>query len=261
MMDIATKQYETLIAKAFRGGIGLQINRPAAKNSINTTLIKELTQALNAVEHDPDIKIVLLEGLPDHFCTGMDFEAISEQGADAFVGADPNDYYNLLKHFSGCSKVIVAKVAGAVNAGGIGLIAASDIVIASESATFGLSEALFGLLPACVMPFLIRRVGYQKAQWMTLMTQGCNAQKAERIGLVDEVAPDLNDATRRTLLRLSRLEPATVKNLKDYMGQLWIMDEQTQKLAVDKIASLIQSEKVQSNISNFINKGIFPWDK
>jgi len=63
----------------------------------------------------------------------------------------------MLKSLSTCNKVVIAKVEGKVNAGGVGLVAASDIVVAHTQATFGLSEALFGLLPACVMPFLIRK--------------------------------------------------------------------------------------------------------
>jgi polyketide biosynthesis enoyl-CoA hydratase PksH len=141
------------------------------------------------------------------------------------------------------------------------LVAASDIVIASNAATFGLSEMLFGLLPACVMPFLIKRIGVQKAQWMTLITQGISAERAYEIGLVDEVSDNPSDALRRNLLRLTRLETDTILNLKDYMSKLWIISEQTQKIAVDKITALTASEKVQHNIKNFIQNGIFPWSK
>ena len=182
-------------------------------------------------------------------------------GPEYYSYTDPNGYYEVLKLFSGCSKIIISKVEGKVNAGGIGFVAASDIVIAGQGATFGLSEALFGILPACVMPFLIRRIGYQKAQWMTLITQGISPQRAYEIGLVDEISDNIDDSLRRSLLRLSRLEPAIVKDLKGYMNKLWIMDQKTQTLAVDKIFSLVNSEKVQSNIKNFVEKGIFPWEK
>jgi polyketide biosynthesis enoyl-CoA hydratase PksH len=190
----------------------------------------------------------------------MDFQAVNG-GEDAFSQDDPNGYYEVLKFFSCCSKVIISKVEGKVNAGGIGLVAASDIVIADEKANFGLSEALFGLLPACVMPFLIRRTGYQKALWMTLTTQGIPASRAYQIGLVDEVSTNVSDAVRKNLLRLTRLETGTIRELKEYMAELWIMDESTQRLAVNRITSLVQSEKVRHNIRNFVNNGKFPWDK
>lgn len=243
-----------------KGVLFVTFNRPEAKNSINSVLVSEIREVLTQAETDPSIKVVVLEGNATHFCTGMDFQAVSN-GTEDLMADDPDGYYEMLKQIGGGSKVIVSKVDGQVNAGGVGLVAASDLVIASEKATFGLSEMLFGLLPACVMPFLIRRVGVQKAQWMTLITQGIPAQRAYEIGLVDEVNGNTADSLRRNLLRLTRLETDTIRNLKAYMSELWIMNEQTQRLAVDKIASLINSEQVQHNIKNFVTTGAFPWSK
>jgi len=253
--------YTTIKVSEQKGALTIQLYRPEANNSINATLMKEIKTALAHAASNNEIKVVILEGLPDNFCTGMDFKAVSDGSSEALMGGDSNEYYEVLKYSSLCSKIIIAKVEGKVNAGGIGLVAASDIVVADTKATFGLSEALFGLLPACVMPFLIRRVGYQKALWMTLTTQGISAERAFQIGLVDELSTNVHDTVRKNLLRLTRLETDTIKDLKEYISKLWIINEQTQKLAVDKITSLIGSEKVQSNIKNFIQNGKFPWDK
>lgn len=239
----------------------LQIYRPEASNSINATLVKEMISVIETSELNPDIKVIVLSGVKDHFCTGMDFKAVNEGAGEDIMDDDPDGYYEILKLFSTCSKIIVSRVEGKVNAGGIGFVAASDIVIAGEYSTFGLSEALFGLLPACVLPFLIQRVGYQKAKWMTLITQGIPARRAYEIGLVDALSSNVDDTLRRSLLRLSRLDPTTVKDLKAYMNKLWIIDQQTQELAVGKITSLVKSEKVQSNIKNFTEKGQFPWEQ
>lgn len=244
-----------------RGVFTIQLYRPEANNSINGLLIKELMMVLVQIESNPEIKVVVLEGLPDVFCSGMDFQSVYHTDSEEVIAEDPNKYYDLLKHLSLCSKIIVAKVEGKVNAGGIGLVAVSDIVIADQKATFGLSEALFGLLPACVLPFLMRRIGYQKAQWMALVSQGISANRAFQIGLVDEISDNVNEAVRKNLLRLIRLETSTVMDLKDYMSKLWIINEQTQELAVNKISILLNSEKVQSNIKNFVENEKFPWDK
>ncbi len=263
MKEEITALYKTIRTNEQRGVFTIQLYRPEANNSINDTLIQELRSVLTAIEKNADIKVVILEGLPDNFCTGMDFQAMNESSSSSssFLGNDPNEYYNLLKHFSTCSKIIISKVEGRVNAGGIGFVAASDIVIASEQATFGLSEALFGLLPACVMPFLIRRVGYQKAVWMTIITQGISSKRAYEIGLVDEITTNINDTTRKSVLRLAKLNTDTIRRLKDYSSKLWIINEHTQQLAVNEITSLISSESVQFNIKNFIENGKYPWDK
>lgn len=258
-MNIHT--YQTIKLKEERGILSIKINRPEANNSINSVLMKEMLEVLIEAEQNTAIKVVVLEGNEKVFCTGMDFNALSEGGSDALIGDDPDGYYNMLKYISSCSKIVIAKVDGKVNAGGIGIVAASDIVIAGDQVTFGLSEALFGLLPACVMPFLIRRIGVQKAQWMTLMTQGINAKRAYEIGLVDEISNNTEDTLRRSLLRLIRLESSTVLDLKDYMSKLWIINDNTQKLAVGKITSLIESEKVKCNVKNFVQNKKFPWDK
>lgn len=260
-MDVTQMSYSTIRLRRQRSTVFIMIFRPEAKNAINATLMKELRLVLDRLEVDEETKVIVLEGHSGYFCTGMDFHSVSEQGPEGAFDDDPNQYYELLRHLITCSKVIISKVSGKVNAGGVGLVAASDLVIAGEQATFGLSEALFGLLPACVMPFLIRRVGFQKAQWMTLITQGITARRAYEIGLVDELSENIDDAVRRNLLRLSRLETSTIKDLKSYISTLWFMDEQTQKLAVQKLTTLVHSEKVQSNIRNFVQNGIFPWDR
>lgn len=252
--------YKTLILRDQPGVRFVVLSRASAKNSLNSVLVCELRAALADAERDATIKVVVLEGNTAHFCTGMDFHAIS-QGENDLISDDPNNYYELLKEISGGTKVVVSIVEGQVNAGGVGLVAASDLVISSVGATFGLSEMLFGLLPACVLPFLICRVGFQKARWMTLITQGISAQRAMEIGLVDELGKDPYDLLRRNLLRLTRLETDTIGNLKEYMSKLWIMDNQTRDLAVERITTLVQSERVQKNINNFITKGIFPWSK
>lgn len=260
-MEIAAQTFDTIKCRTQKAVAYLQICRPDADNSINATLIKEMMTALMQLEENEEVRVIVLQGSPEYFCTGMDLNAVGNQRSDALFDDDPDAYYDLLKHFASCSKIIVSVVEGKVNAGGVGLVAASDIVIAHTAATFSLSEALFGLLPACVMPFLIRRIGYQKAKLMTLTTQSISADRAYSIGLADEISTTVSDSLRRNLLRLTRLETVTIKELKDYMSALWIIDEQTQQLAVAKITGLLSSEKVQANIKNYVQHGMFPWDK
>jgi polyketide biosynthesis enoyl-CoA hydratase PksH len=261
MMQNIEQLYQYLQVRVMRGAMTVKINRPDAKNSIHTPLIEELLMVMTEAELHHEIKVVVLEGSADYFCTGMDFYAVSEGASEALMNDDPNKYYELLKRISLSSKIIISKVEGKVNAGGVGLVAASDIVIADKNVTFGLSEALFGLIPACVMPFLIRRIGYQKALWLTLITQGVSANRAFQLGLVDELTDNVNDTLRINLLRLTKLETETIKDLKDYMSKLWIINNETQNIAVGKIKSLINSDKVQFNIRNFVKNGKFPWDK
>ncbi len=236
----------------------IQIYRPEANNSINDELTQELLLALQAVEIEETVKIVILEGLPDVFCTGMDFQAIANgELVDTKISAD--GYYNILKQMSESSKVIVSLVRGRVQAGGVGFVAASDIAICDENATFVLSELLFGLLPACVLPFLIRRVGFQKAYRLSLTTQPISGSEAYNWGLVDEYGSNVDKLISQYIRRLRYLPESGVKELKDYMNKLWIIQEETQNLAINKSASLLGDPTIQSKIKRFAQEGLYPW--
>jgi len=116
--------------------------------------------------------------------------------------------------------VTIAHVRGTANAGGVGFVAASDIVLADETAQFSLSELLFGLYPACVMPFLIRRIGFQKANYFTMMTKPISAMLACEWGLVDAVEPVSEVLLRRHLQRLRRLSKTAIRRYKTYMSRI-----------------------------------------
>ena len=236
----------------------IQIYRPANNNSINAQLTNELLLALQAVQAEETVKVVVLEGLPDIFCTGMDFQDVAD-GKQVDIKSNSHDYYNILKQMSQSSKVILSLVRGKVQAGGVGLVAASDLVIAESNATFVLSELLFGLLPACVLPFLIRRVGFQKAYRLALTTESISVTDAYNWGLVDEYSNDTNKLLNKYIRRLKCLPLSGVKELKNYINQLWIIQQETQDLAVNKASSLITNPTIQKKIKLFKKNGIFPW--
>lgn len=236
----------------------IQMYRPEANNSISSQLTQELLSALQAAEAESTVKVVVLEGLPDVFCTGMDFqEVVSGKQVDPKISS--HGYYNILKQMSQSSKVILSLVRGKVQAGGVGLVAASDLVIADETVTFVLSELLFGLLPACVLPFLIRRVGFQKAYRLALTTQSISINDAYNWGLVDEYSTDTNKLLSQYIRRLKCLPSSGVKDLKNYINQLWIIQQETQDLAVNKVSSLVGDSTVQEKIKRFKKEGTFPW--
>ncbi len=251
--------YSTIFVNQQRETVFIQLNRVEKNNSINAEMIYELSNIFESIEKKPEIKIVVLKGNKNAFCTGMDFEAMTYQEPEDLL--QPDQYYDFLIAMSKSSKVIISEVEGKVNAGGMGFIAASDIVIANPSAIFGLSEALFGLLPVCVMPFLIQRIGLQKSKWLTLTTQGISAKRAFEIGLVDEITDKTQDQLRKNILRISKLDTNTIHDVKLYTTKLWSIKEETRSLAINKLQSLVESDIVKKNVTNFIKKGEFPWEK
>jgi polyketide biosynthesis enoyl-CoA hydratase PksH len=225
--------------------MGLMINRPEQQNSINATLIDDFHRALDTAEADPECRLLVLEGANGVFCTGMDFAEVAAEAAAAnHESMRSEKYIELIHRFTSVPKVVVAKIDGRVTAGGVGLVAASDLVVASPRSQFSLSEALWGLLPCCVLPYLIRRIGFQPAYRMTLTTQAVSAQEALAFHLVDEVANDPDDAIRRWMLRVGRLEEETLRELKQYFRQMWKISAETEEFAVSEITRLVSKPKV-----------------
>ncbi len=190
-------EFKTLIIKELEREFIITFNRPLDQNSINSQFLYEFSQALDLAEQKNCI--IILEGQQGVFSTGMDFKEISAAESDKIPGnakAFAKIYIGILKRMATMPRVIIAKIDGKVLAGGVGFAAASDLVVATEKTTFTLSEALWGLLPANVLPYLIRRIGFQKAYTMTLTTGTITAKEALDIHLVDELSQDLDKSIR-----------------------------------------------------------------
>jgi polyketide biosynthesis enoyl-CoA hydratase PksH len=254
-------KYQTILIKEIPGGITIIFNRVSQRNSINAAFIKELNEILDEAERNSSCRVVILEGQNGFFCTGMDFEEVVSEDATEGRESLTNLYLKTIQRFTLIPKVIISKVDGLVMAGGVGLAAASDLVVATPRSQFSLSEALWGLLPAMVIPYLVRRVGFQKAYRMTLTTLPVSAQDAFSAGLADEISETPDESIKHWYNRLALLEESSIKNIKEYFGKMWIINEQTNELAVSESLRLITDPKVKENIYNFIKYQKFPWEK
>src|SRR5438132_8982560 len=208
------ESYETIRVQFQESICFLQIDRPEANNTISSRLVAECNDVLSICEESATV--VVLSGSPEVFCFGADFKAIaSTSGGGSNMNHQQDDgpgpLYDLWTRLATGPYVTISHVRGKANAGGIGFIAASDIVLADETALFSLSELLFGLYPACVLPFLIRRIGFQKAHYLTLMTQPISAKQACEWGLVDACEPRSEVALRRHVQRLQRLSKVAIR--------------------------------------------------
>lgn len=253
--------YETLLVDQGSGILVVTFNRLARRNSLNSRLLKELNEVLDRAEMDQQCRLVVLQGQQGIFCTGMDFEeAIATQPGATDPRALSHQYMATLKRLSLFPKVVVAKVEGQVMAGGVGLVAASDIAVATPESQFSLSEALWGLLPSMVLPYLIRRVGFQKAYHMTLTTLSVSAQEAHQCHLVDEVSADVHASVQRLSTRLLRLDTQTIVDMKQYFRRLWLITEEMEQMAVAETTRLVSSHRVRQNIENYVKHRLFPWE-
>jgi polyketide biosynthesis enoyl-CoA hydratase PksH len=188
----------------------LAMDRPDGQNVINGALIDDLNRALDAAERSPVCRIIALTGREGIFSVGMDFDEarLDERRDHAAQGGEA--FFDLLHRFTTVPRAVVSVVDGRVAGGGTGLAAASALVYATPRSEFSLPEALWGLLPCCVLPFLFRRAGFQAAYAMTMTTQPVTAADAMRSHLIDMVDDKPQILVSRLAHRLTKLDESMI---------------------------------------------------
>ena len=185
----------------------LTLTRPEVHNAFDETLIARLTAHLAALDADPAVRVIVLAGAGKSFCAGADLDWMRRMAAFDHAAnlADARGLAAMLRALDLLSKPTIARVHGAAFGGGVGLVAACDIAIGAESATFALSEARLGLIPATISPYVIEAIGARAARRYFLTAERFGAPEAQRIGLLHEVvAADALDARIAAIVALLR---------------------------------------------------------
>jgi methylglutaconyl-CoA hydratase len=175
-----------------RNNIGLvALNRPALHNAFDEALINELTVVMQALDSDASVRAVVLTGNGKNFCAGADLNWMKKMAdySPAENLADAQALALMLRTLNGLSKPTIACVRGAAMGGGVGLVACCDIAVAAHDATFALSEAKLGLIPATISPYVIEAIGARQARRYFLTAERFTAAEAFRIGLVHDIVP------------------------------------------------------------------------
>jgi enoyl-CoA hydratase/carnithine racemase len=187
----------------------LTIDRPERRNALNAEVIDALQAALDRVKADETIRGVVLTGSGDEaFCAGADL------GGDSFAFdyATPTiAYANLLRTARTLNVPLLARVNGACMAGGMGLLAMCDLAIAARHAMFGLPEAKVGVFPMQVLAVLQAQVPQRCLAQLCLTGDAIDAATAREIGLVSQVADDLDGALKRQLARVLSNSPTALR--------------------------------------------------
>ena len=195
--------YGTIEINTEHGVAVLWLNRPDVRNAFNDTMIAELTAAFGELEKDPAVRAVVLAGRGKVFCAGADLNWMKRMGELDFEEnrKDAIAFGTMLNRLHALAKPTVARVHGAAFAGGMGLIAACDIAVASTDTEFCVSEVRLGLTPATISPYVLAAMGERAAHRYFLTAERFPAAEAYRIGFVQELAqPEELDATVNAIL-------------------------------------------------------------
>jgi len=249
---------------AHRVGV-VWMTRAEVRNAFNETTIAELTETFRTLGADPGVRAIVLAAEGPAFCAGADLDwmrRMSQYSHDE-NRADAMKLATMLRTIHECPKPVIARVHGPAFAGGVGLVAACDIAVASLAAEFCLTETRLGLIPATIAPYVIRAMGPNQARRYFLTAEKFDASEAFRIGLVHNIVPleDL-DATINELLgtlMLTSAEAVTeAKRLVRDLADRPIDDALVADTA-ERIAAIRQSADGREGIASFLEKRKARW--
>jgi enoyl-CoA hydratase/carnithine racemase len=250
--------YETLLVEIGDGVATITLNRPEARNALDRTLVQELGDALNALDGDAAARAIVLRGAGDRaFCAGADLKGMFR---DAPILEAREQYAGLARILDGIPRMrtaVIGQVHGYALAGGCGLAAACDVVVASEDAVFGLPEIKLGLLPLMVMAPILRAASPKRVLQLVLTGAELPAREAAAIGLVSQVVPRPElEATVQAMARtIAGYSPAAVAIAKEaFYAALELDHAKALPYLRDLLTIIARSEDAQEGVAAFLAK-------
>jgi methylglutaconyl-CoA hydratase len=241
------------------------MNRPAVHNALNEDLIRALTDAFRTLGENASVRAIMLTGRGKSFSAGADVESMKRQGAASPVEnlASARELAEMFHSIAACPKPAVARVNGAAIGGGLGLVSACDIAIASNAALFAASEVRLGLIPATIGPYVVQAIGARWARRLFLTGERIAAAQAEKIGLVHEsVDPEkLDERVQSAIDYLLAGAPGPQKAAKDLIDAVTnrsMTPELMEETAVT-IAHIRATDEAREGLSAFLEKRPASW--
>jgi methylglutaconyl-CoA hydratase len=248
-------------------GVGIvTLNRPERHNAFDAELIRELTQSLAGMAGDHSVRVVVLSSLGKSFCAGADLNWMraAAKWSDEENEADARAMAEMLRRLATLPKPTIARVQGPAYGGGVGLIAACDIAIATFEAQFALSEVRLGLIPATIAPHVIAAIGERRARRYMLTAERFSAAEAYRIGLIHEMVADepaLDDAIGQIVEAVLANGPAALTACKDLIRAVAHRpaDDEVMADTARRIARIRASAEGREGIAAFLERRKPDW--
>lgn len=250
------------------GGLArIVLNRPERNNAFDEALISELTQAFDGVARDSDVSTVIVQGEGKSFCAGADInwmkKAASYSREENIRDAQP--LARMLAALDRMPQTTIARVQGPVYGGGVGLVAACDIAIATAEATFCLSEVRLGLVPAVISPYVVRAIGVRQARRYFQTAEAFPAAEAARIALVHEVvgAEGIDARIAVLVAQLKTGAPAARAAAKALVGTVVgrPIDDAVLSETAELIAEMRAKPEAREGLSAFLEKRKPSWNQ
>jgi methylglutaconyl-CoA hydratase len=264
--------YETLkVELDARGVLSISLNRPDIRNAFNETLIQELGRAFGVDALRPEVRVIVFKGEGQVFSAGGDLNWM-KKSVDLSYAENLEDTNRLSKMFATmneCPKPVVGMIHGAAIGGGVGLTSICDYVVASSETQFSLSEVRLGIVPACIGPFVISKIGAGHARALFMSGERFLASKAKEIGLIHEVVAtkeELPAAVERVVENMLQCGPAAMAAAKKLILDLtWVERRNTIRNALEYVSEMLAGLRVspegQEGLKAFLEKRKPNWIK
>jgi methylglutaconyl-CoA hydratase len=243
----------------------ITLSRPDVRNAFNDKVIAELKNAFTEAGQAADVRSVVLAAEGPAFCAGADLNwmrRMADYTRDENL-ADAGQLAAMLRAIYECPKPTIARVQGDVFAGGVGLVAACDMAVSVDTATYCLSEVKLGLIPATISPYVIRAMGARASHRYFLTAERFSAAEAHRIGLVHEVVTvDALDAKVAELTSaLVSASPNAVRACKRMVQDVAEreIDDALVAHTVAGIADIRSSAEGKEGVQSFLQKRKPSW--
>ena len=236
----------------------ITLDSPHNRNALSAAVRSQLIGALDVATRDDAVRVLVLTHQGPVFCSGMD---LREEASATPERQGVRELPGILRRIARCPKPVVARVGGPARAGGIGIMAAADIVLAVPTATFAFSEVRIGLIPAVITVPVLHRVAPAAARELLLTGEVFDAVRALRIGLVNIVADDLHDAVSSTVQSLLAAGPSALAGTKRLLQAG--LDDSAERYAalLDISARQFGSAEAREGALSFTEKRPAAWVK
>jgi methylglutaconyl-CoA hydratase len=236
------------------------LNRPEVRNAFNDGVIQELSQAFTTLGADAELRAIVLGGHGKAFCAGADLSWMRAMAGYSWEQnqADAAALAQMLYVIWSCPLPVVGRIHGDCYAGGVGLAAVCDVLVAAEGVHFCLSEARLGLLPATIAPYVVRAMGEQASRRYFVTAERFSAAQAQALGFVHECVPAevLDAKVAEVVAALVAGGPAAVKAckqlVKDVAGRAIAADLRAD--TARRIADIRVSPEGREGVQAFLNK-------
>jgi methylglutaconyl-CoA hydratase len=241
------------------------LNRPEVRNAFNDDVINELTQAFTLLGQDSELRVIVLGGHGKAFCAGADLNWMRTMAGYSWADnhADASRLAQMLWTLYSCPVPIVGRMHGDCYAGGVGLAAVCDVLVAADTMQFCLSEARLGLLPATIGPYVVRAMGEQAARRYFITAERFDAATAQAMGLVHEVVSSMQlDAKIADIVgALVANGPAAVRACKQLVKDVSArpIDAALRELTASRIADIRASAEGREGVAAFLGKRSASW--